>query len=186
MESSMHRAVYSILALSLLALGACAMSGSKPAESSAPSVAARAELRDAGGASKGTAIVTQMSGGIRLVIDASGLPAGAHGFHIHSIGKCDAPDFATAGPHWNPTGKAHGRDAPGGMHMGDLPNLIVGTDGSGRLEATISGATIDGSATPLLDTDGAAIVIHAGADDYRTDPSGNSGARVACGLFTAG
>jgi Cu-Zn family superoxide dismutase len=72
------------------------------------------------------------------------------------------------------------------MHMGDLPNLIVGTDGSGRLEATISGATIDGSATPLLDADGAAIVIHAGADDYRTDPSGNSGARVACGLFTAG
>jgi Cu-Zn family superoxide dismutase len=70
--------------------------------------------------------------------------------------------------------------------MGDLPNLIVGTDGSGRLEATISGAKIDGSATPLLDTDGAAIVIHAGADDYRTDPSGNSGARVACGLFTAG
>lgn len=181
----MPRAVYSILAFPLAALGACAMTGSKPVASEAPATA-RAELRDAGGASKGSATVSVVSGGVRLVIDASGLPAGAHGFHIHSAGKCDAPDFATAGPHWNPTGKTHGRDAPGGMHMGDLPNLIVGTDGSGRLEATIPGAAISGGATPLLDADGAAIVIHAGADDYKTDPSGNSGARVACGVFAAG
>lgn len=171
-------------ALSLVALAGCAMSGSKPAESASAQVA-RAELRDAGGAPRGSATATATDGGVRLVIDASGLPAGAHGFHVHSIGKCDSPDFATAGPHWNPAGKMHGRDSPGGMHMGDLANLIAGTDGSGRLEVTIAGANISGGATALLDGDGAALVIHAGADDYKTDPSGNSGARIACGVFAA-
>lgn len=103
---------------------------------------------------------------------------------IYTIGRCDTPGFTSAGPHWNPTGKMHGRDAPNGPHMGDLPNLIAGTDGNGRLEATIPGARLEGGATPLLDADGAAIVIHATADDCRTDPSGNSGARIACGAFS--
>jgi Cu-Zn family superoxide dismutase len=144
---------------------------------------ASATLSDAGGASKGSATVSDTAQGVRLVVQASGLTPGAHGLHLHTIGRCDAPDFASAGPHWNPTAKMHGRDNPAGLHMGDLPNLIVGTDGTGRLEATVTGAKLTGGTMPLLDSDGAAIVVHAAADDYKTDPSGNSGARVACGVF---
>jgi Cu-Zn family superoxide dismutase len=144
---------------------------------------ASATLSDAGGASKGSATVSDTAQGVRLVVQASGLTPGAHGLHLHTVGRCDAPAFASAGPHWNPTAKMHGRDNPAGLHMGDLPNLIVGTDGTGRLEATVTGAKLTGGAMPLLDSDGAAIVVHAAADDYKTDPSGNSGARVACGVF---
>lgn len=164
-----------------LMLGGCAMNGA-PSEAAA-AASARAALVDATGASKGSATVSETANGVRLVIEASGLAPGAHGLHLHTIGRCDVPDFKSAGAHWNPMTKVHGRDAPGGPHMGDLPNLIAGTDGSGRLEATIPGAKLAAGAMPLLDADGAAIVIHAAADDYRTDPSGNSGARVACGVF---
>ena len=151
-----------------------------------PPAGATAHLADAQGAPHGTVTVTQTAKGLRLVIEATGLPAGEHGFHVHTVGRCDAPDFATAGAHWNPTGKKHGHDAPGGQHMGDLPNLVIGADGTGRLETLILGGAVASGETPLLDTDGAAIVIHAAADDYRTDPSGNSGARIACGVFAAG
>ena len=109
---------------------------------------------------------------------------GAYGVHLHSVGRCDGPDFQTAGAHWNPTGAAHGRDNPAGAHMGDLPNVTVGSDGAGSLEFTVKGATLTTGANPLLDADGAALVIHAKADDYRTDPSGNSGARVACAVLS--
>lgn len=145
---------------------------------------ATAALADAAGASRGTATVTDSPAGLRLVIEASGLPQGGHGLHIHTAGRCDAPDFASAGPHWNPTGKMHGRDAANGPHWGDLPNLIVGTDGSGRIEALIPGTQLYGGRAPLIDADGSAIMIHASADDYKTDPSGNSGGRIACGVFT--
>lgn len=142
-----------------------------------------ANLTDASGGAKGRATVAASGGGVRVVVEAVGLTPGAHGLHLHTVGRCDAPDFTSAGPHWNPTGKMHGRDNPAGLHWGDLPNLIVGTDGTGRLEATIAEARLTGGSMPLLDADGAAIVIHATADDYKTDPSGNSGGRVACGVF---
>lgn len=169
-----------------LILGGCAMNGASsegPGGAAAPG--ARAALVDAGGASKGSATVSQTADGVRLVVEATGLPPGAHGLHLHMVGRCDGPDFKSAGPHWNPTGKMHGHDNPNGQHMGDLPNLIAGADGSGRLEATVPGAKLTGGAMPLLDAEGAAIVIHAAVDDYRTDPSGNSGARLACGVFGA-
>jgi Cu-Zn family superoxide dismutase len=101
---------------------------------------------------------------------------------VHTTGLCDAPDFTTAGPHWNPTAMKHGTMNPQGPHEGDLPNLIVGTDGRGTLGITIPGATMAG----LFDTDGSALVVHAGADDLMTDPSGNSGGRIACGVLVAG
>jgi len=174
---------------SIMALGAAfAMSGCVADRSGTDGAAvksARATLLDATGASKGTATISETAGGLRLVVDGAGLPQGAHGLHIHGVGKCEAPGFTTAGAHWNPAGKMHGRDAPGGAHMGDLPNLIVGTDGRGRAEAVIDGGRLVGGSMPLLDVDGAAIVVHAVADDYRTDPSGNSGARIACGTFAA-
>jgi Cu-Zn family superoxide dismutase len=166
------------------ALAGCATNGTASGGSSAAS--ATAMLTDAGGASKGTASVSQSAEGLRLVVEASGLSQGAHGLHLHMTGRCDPPDFTSAGSHWNPGGKMHGRDNPAGLHLGDLPNLLVGTDGRGRLEVTIPGATLTGGAMPLLDADGAALVVHVGPDDYKTDPSGNSGGRIACGVLAAG
>jgi Cu-Zn family superoxide dismutase len=160
----------------LLALAACATAS----ESGGP--AASAELRDSAGRSVGRVTVREQGGAVRLRITASGLAPGVHGVHVHAVGRCDPPDFTTAGPHWNPAGRQHGRDNPQGMHQGDLPNLTIGADGLGSIEAPVGGAT---SMAGLLDADGAAIVIHAGPDDYRTDPSGNSGARIACGVLAA-
>ena len=143
--------------------------------------AVSAVLTDPGGVTHGTATVTTAHGVSRLDVEATGMPPGPHGLHIHSVGRCDAPDFASAGPHWNPDGKMHGRDNPMGMHRGDLPNLMIGTDGRGRV-----GIDLVAGARAMMDADGASIVVHATADDLKTDPSGNSGARIACGVFAPG
>lgn len=144
----------------------------------------RAELRDPEGTTLARATLSQEGGGVRLVLAAAGLPAGTYGAHIHMTGRCDAPDFASAGDHWNPTHRQHGRDNPQGAHMGDLPNLTVAADGTGEVSFDIAGATLRGSdGDAVLDADGAAVIVHAGPDDYRTDPSGNSGARIACGVI---
>jgi Cu-Zn family superoxide dismutase len=112
-------------------------------------------------------------------INASGLPHGVHGVHVHAVGKCDPPDFASAGPHWNPTGKKHGMSNPAGPHAGDLPNVVVKANGVLGATLVLSAASM----SSLIDADGAALVIHAVADDNMTDPSGNSGARIACAVL---
>jgi len=127
------------------------------------------------------ATATEVAGGVRFTLDAKAMPPGTHGAHIHTVGRCDAPDFTTAGGHWNPTGMKHGSMNPQGPHEGDMPNLVIGTDGRGTIGMTIPGATMAG----LLDADGAAFVVHAGPDDLMTDPAGNSGGRIACGVFQA-
>lgn len=142
---------------------------------------AQATLRTSTGADAGVATVQEQNGGLRVSIDAKGLPQGPHGAHIHTVGRCDAPDFTTAGGHWNPTAHQHGSLNPAGPHGGDIPNLLIGTDGKGSLAINLPAGTFE----QLLDQDGAAIVIHAGADDLKTDPSGNSGGRIACGVFEA-
>ncbi len=174
----MARPKETILLAASLALGACA---SAPAGEST-TVIARAALGDASGATVGTAQVVQKGSALFLAIEASGLTPGAHGVHFHAVGKCEAPGFTTAGGHLNPLGRQHGKDNPAGSHMGDLPNLTAGADGKAAAEIPL-GLASQGFAQALLDADGAAIVIHAGADDYRTDPSGNSGGRIACGVF---
>jgi Cu-Zn family superoxide dismutase len=116
---------------------------------------------------------------VRFTIDAMGMPPGTHGAHVHMVGRCDAPDFASAGGHWNPTAMKHGAMNPQGPHQGDLPNLVIANDGRGTIAATIPGATL----AALMDADGAAMVVHAQPDDLKTDPSGNSGGRIACGVF---
>lgn len=131
----------------------------------------RAQLRRADGSGTGT---VSLVGG-SLTVAAEGLSAGPHGVHLHAVGRCDGPDFASAGPHWNPTGRKHGSDSPDGPHLGDLPNLQVGTDGRGSATLALPPG--------FLDEDGAALIIHASPDDNRTDPSGNSGARVACAVL---
>ena len=139
----------------------------------------QATLMTGDGKTVGHATVREVKGGLRLTVEAAGLPEGQHGAHIHTIGICTAPDFASAGGHWNPTMHQHGSLNPQGPHQGDLPNLVVGKNGKGNLGINLPGATMNG----LLDADGSAIVIHAGVDDMKTDPSGNSGGRIACGVF---
>ena len=143
-----------------------------------------AELRDAAGRVRARSTVEQSGDSLRVRVEAVAMSPGAYGAHIHATGRCEAPAFTTAGPHWNPTGASHGKDNPQGMHKGDLPNLLVGTDGRGSFEYTIPNASISGRGpNPVMDADGAAMVVHAAADDFQTDPSGNSGARVACGVL---
>ncbi len=142
---------------------------------------AEAVLMNADGKPVGHAIAREVVGGLRVTVEAKALPEGMHGAHIHTTGKCEGPAFASAGGHWNPTGHKHGSMNPEGPHEGDLPNLVIARNGRGTLGINLPGATMDG----LLDTDGSAIVIHAAADDMKTDPSGNSGARIACGVFAA-
>ena len=163
-----------------LALGACHddMRTGAPVANGAVAVAI---LHNADGADVGRASATEVAGGLRVTIDVHGLPPGTHGAHVHTVGRCDAPDFASAGGHWNPTGMKHGSMNPAGPHEGDLPNLVIGTDGRGAVGVILPGATMAG----LLDADGSSLVVHAGRDDLMTDPSGNSGARIACGVFAA-
>jgi len=138
---------------------------------------ARAELKDAQGTIVATATLTDANGGVRIALRASGLKPGAHGLHIHAVGVCAPPAFTSAGGHFNPQNKKHGHKNPEGAHAGDLPNLTVGADGTGSIETPAAGVA-------LKDVAGLALVIHADPDDETTDPTGNSGARVACGVIT--
>ena len=143
---------------------------------------AAADLKTADGAAAGKATAATINGRVTLTLQVQGLPPGQHGAHVHMTGKCDAPKFESAGGHWNPADAQHGPDAPAGQHAGDMPNLVVDDNGRGTLEYELKGATFAG----LMDDDGSAMVVHASADDQKTDPSGNSGDRIACGIFKAG
>jgi superoxide dismutase, Cu-Zn family len=140
---------------------------------------ATANLVRTDGATIGTVRVFSEPTGVLLRVNAAGLPAGIHGVHVHSVGRCDGPKFTTAGPHWNPGDKKHGHRNPQGHHAGDLGNLGVGANGKLVAGLLVPGATIAG----LRDADGAALVFHAKADDEVTDPSGNSGDRIACAVL---
>jgi superoxide dismutase, Cu-Zn family len=113
----------------------------------------------------------------------SDLGIGAHGIHLHSVGKCDGPNFTTAGGHFNPEQRAHGFNNQHGHHLGDMPNIVTPPAGKLDFEFVVPDVTLKGI-NPLLDADGASIVVHASGDDFMTDPSGNSGARIACGVIT--
>ena len=146
---------------------------------------AEAALVDAQGQPVGTAYLTETSSGVAIDASVSGLPEGQHGIHLHAVGACVAPDFTSAGGHFNPTDAQHGLENPGGPHAGDMPNLYVGPDGTGTFHYVDSRVTLGPGSNSLLDADGSALVIHAMTDDQMTNPAGNSGARVACGVITA-
>jgi len=144
---------------------------------------ATAIIHDLGGTRVGSATFTDTYAGLLVVGSVTGIGLGAHGMHIHGVGKCDAP-FASAGPHFNPHGKQHGYENQNGPHLGDMPNLDTPAAGTHRFEVLLPGVTLKG-ANRLLDASGAAIVIHSARDDYKTDPSGDSGSRIACGVIVA-
>ena len=142
-------------------------------------------LMAADGRPVGTVTLSEDASGITVLVDASAIPVGTHGLHLHEKGVCEGPKFESAGAHWNPESKQHGRDNPMGAHLGDLDNLVVPEAGTASAKLTLPGVTISGTAHALGDADGTSLVIHAKQDDYRTDPSGNSGDRIACAVLAA-
>ena len=142
---------------------------------------AKADLKDATGKAVGSVTLTETTHGALLHATLMGLPAGTHAFHIHTTGTCEAP-FTSAGGHFNPATKQHGIANPAGMHAGDLPNFEVGADGKATFDAFATGVTFGTGPDGLFKAGGTAIVVHAAADDYKGDPAGNAGARIACGV----
>ena len=186
----------SLLLASGIALAACGESGRRGAEPARDTTAGRdspaagaadsgvtAAMRDSSGKELGTLTLTDAGQGIRITGRLSGLPPGEHAIHLHTTGRCDPPKFESAGDHWNPTNRQHGTQNPQGPHLGDLPNFTVGQDGSATIDATTPGGSLRGS-NALLDSDGAAVVVHAKRDDYKSQPAVNAGERIACGIVS--
>lgn len=164
---------------------------------------AQADLKDADGKPVGTIILIQHPKGVLIRAELSGLPPGWHAIHVHETGKCEPPEFKSAGGHFNPQDHKHG-PVEAGMHAGDLPNLHAGADGKIMAEmltdairlgerpgasaggSAAAAATVPAAAADIFDQDGAAMVLHAGPDDYHTDPAGDSGGRIACGVIERG
>ena len=146
---------------------------------------AKAELKNAEGKTVGEATLTQGPHGVLIAVDLTGVPAGAHAFHIHQVGTCEPP-FTSAGGHFNPMGKQHGFMNPKGMHAGDFPNITVPEGGKLKFDVFATGVTLKkGMKNSLFDKDGSSIVIHQGTDDYKSDPAGDAGPRIACGVIVA-
>ena len=137
------------------------------------------------GALLGTVTVSEDPSGVMMNVSAVAMPVGVHGIHLHETGLCEGPQFASAGKHWNPGAKQHGRDNPAGPHAGDLANLTVAADGTAKSSIPVGGVMLASGAMMLADADGTALVVHAKPDDYKTDPSGDSGDRIACAVIAA-
>lgn len=139
-------------------------------------------MKNAAGKTVGEALLEQREGEVQITVTFTELPPGTRAFHIHEVGKCDPP-FESAGGHFNPTGKQHGKDNPAGPHAGDMPNLEMPQGGRLKVQVVVKDISLDNGRGSLLDADGASLVVHEGADDYKSDPAGNAGKRLACGVI---
>ena len=172
--------------LLVVALTACGGQARGPGGGELDSPTATASLVDSTGANVGLVTFSDSGGTTQLSVSVTGLTPGTHGMHVHETGTCTPPDFQSAGAHFNPDGKEHGRLNPDGPHAGDLPNLVVEADGSADTTLAVSGRLLTEGPISMLGTQPRALVIHADPDDEKTDPSGNSGARVVCGVIERG
>ena len=169
----------------LLLLGVAAgLAGCASVPTQKAPLSAEAVLKDKDGKQVGVATLIETPEGVRVALTGYRLPPGGHGLHVHAVGRCDPPDFASAGAHFNPTGKQHGRMNPAGPHAGDLPNLVAAASGEAGLDITTKAFTLSPGPSSLLGDKGTALVVHANPDDDKTDPTGNSGGRLACGVIT--
>lgn len=173
------------LTASAIVLAAALVSGCATNDAVQPVRLASATLQNGNGLPVGTAFVGGLGETLTLNVAATGISAGPHGIHLHMVGDCTPPAFTSAGGHLNPGGHQHGTDNPAGAHLGDLPNIVADGNGVATLTAVLRGtrAQIESA---LFDADGTAVIIHAAADDYKTDPTGNSGARIVCGVLKRG
>ncbi|WP_029940468.1 superoxide dismutase family protein [Sphingomonas astaxanthinifaciens] len=161
-------------------VGLAALAGGCATPMDAPSNAIAVPLVGTSGQAVGTVRMWETPGAVSFRVEANGLSVGRHGLHVHAVGRCDPPGFTTAGGHWNPTSRKHGTMNPDGPHGGDLPNVPVAANGTLRETVVLNGASL----AALRDADGSALVIHAREDDNMTDPSGNSGDRIACAVLS--
>lgn len=175
-----HRPILAAIAVATT-LSAC-FGGGGEQNPSPRGETARVTFVNAQGQDAGTATLTSTGDGVFISAQLRRLPEGTHAFHIHTTGRCDPP-FESAGGHFNPTDREHGFLNPNGEHLGDLPNITVRADGTAAVDAIARGVSLRGGPNALLDDDGASLMIHSGVDDYRSDPAGNAGPRIACGVI---
>lgn len=182
----MYRRLIGNLGLALAGVGVASCAHT-PSPSDRVAVAS-ATIKNVAGAEVGIAQIWQdRDNVVHVDLQLSGLPPGPHGIHFHAVGQCDrsgATAFASAGGHYNPLGRQHGLDNSTGPHAGDAPNFTVSSEGQGNASFTTNRVSLVDGSTSLLDSDGSAIVVHAGADDQISQPAGNSGGRIACGVVT--
>lgn len=172
-----------VVSLGLLVLTGCqSVKSAAITEAATPPSTLQVSIIGTSGQSIGTAKLSSVQDGVQIELQVSGLTPGVHGFHIHEKAVCEAPSFESAGAHFNPTSKEHGFHNPKGFHAGDLPNLVVDEKGNGSFSAiTKTVVLLPDKPNSLLKQGGTSLIIHEKPDDYKTDPSGNSGKRIACG-----
>lgn len=169
-----------MISLFCLLLPGCVLA---PAQTQSTGSGTVVQLANAQGQSLGTATLSPAEHGVQIVLDVKNLPPGEHAIHVHQAAKCEGPDFKSAGSHFNPDGKQHGLQNPNGPHAGDIPNFTVAADGTARTTVLAANVTLGSDAHSVFSNGGTALVIHAKADDMKTDPAGNAGDRIACGLI---